>query len=146
MNASNQAWVHPVARILLGALFFISGISKLLAFAGTVGYMTKFGVPMPEVLAALTIAVEIGASFLLIIGFKARIAALVLAIFVAIITPIFHGYWDVDPAQYGNQFNHFWKNITIIGGMLYVFAIGAGAFSVDARRQAGSGRANTSLA
>ena len=136
MNASNQARVHLIARVFLGALFFVSGIRKLLAFAGTVGYMTKFGVPMPEVLAVLTIAIEIGASFLLIIGFKTRIAALVLAIFVAIVTPIFHAYWSVDPAQYGNQFNHFWKNITIIGGMLYVFALGAGALSVDARRAA----------
>ena len=55
---------------------------------------------MPEVLAVLTIILEIGASVLLIIGFKARIAALALAIFVAIVAPIFHAYWSAAPDQY----------------------------------------------
>ncbi|MBA3477700.1 MAG: DoxX family protein, partial [Lautropia sp.] len=113
--------------------FFLSGNRKLLPFEGNVGYMSKSGVPMEEVLAALTIVLEIGAAVLLIVGYKARIAALALAVFVAVVTPIFHGYWSVDAAQYGNQFNHFWKNVSIIGGMLAIFANGAGMLSVDGR-------------
>jgi len=133
MTASSQASIQLVARVLLGAIFLLSGIRKILAFGGTVGFMSQSGIPMAEVLAVLTIVLEIGASVLLIVGYKARMAALALAIFVAIVTPIFHGYWSVDAAQYGNQFNHFWKNVAIIGGMLSIFASGPGMLSVDGR-------------
>lgn len=66
----------------------------------------------------LTILIEVGAGVMLILGYRARMAAIVLAVRVAIVTPIFHGYRAVDAAQYGNPFNHLRKNTSIIRGLL----------------------------
>ena len=67
-------------------------------------------------------------------GWKARLAALAICLFVIPATLIFHNFWAVDPAQAQGQMIHFMKNLTIMGGMMYVMAFGAGPLSVDARK------------
>ena len=134
MNASAVNPLVPlVARLAISALFLVAGIRKALAFAGTVGYFTKLGLPMPEVMAVLAIVVEIGGGLLLIIGWKTRWAAMLLIVLTLVATFAAHRFWEVDPAQYGNQLNHFLKNIGIIGGLLLVAAIGPGTMSADRR-------------
>jgi putative oxidoreductase len=91
-------------------------------------------VPFPEVAAALAIAVELGLGLLLLVGWQARWAALGLAIFIAVITPIFHGYWALPEAQQMMQKQAFNKNLAVLGGLLVVTAFGAGRFSLDGRR------------
>jgi putative oxidoreductase len=126
---------HPtlllVGRILLGLVFLVAGIRKVMAVAGTVGYLTKLGMPMPEVMVYVAMVVEIGGALMLILGWKARYAAWVLALFVLIATCYAHRFWEFDAAQYANQMNHFLKNFAIIGGMLFLAACGPGSLSVD---------------
>jgi putative oxidoreductase len=124
-----------VGRVLLAWLFVPAGWSKIFGFAGLTGYIASKGVPMPEVCAALAIAAELGLGLLLLVGWQARWAALGLAIFVAVITPIFHNYWAVPEAQVMMQKQAFNKNIAVLGGLLVVAAFGAGAFSLDGRRR-----------
>jgi len=125
--------VALVGRALLAAMFISSGVGKIAGFAGTAGYIASKGLPMSEVLAALAIFVELGGGLALLVGFKARWAALMIAVFTAVITPIFHNFWAVPEAQVAMQKVNFWKNLAIIGGMLMVFAFGPGRFSVDRR-------------
>jgi putative oxidoreductase len=120
-----------LGRALLASLFVFSGWGKIGAFAGTAGFIASKGMPMPQVLAALGIAVELGAGLLLLVGWKARWAALALAGFTIVITPIFHNFWSVPAAQAMDDQVHFLKNIAIIGGMLMVAALGPGRFSFD---------------
>jgi putative oxidoreductase len=127
---------HPtlllVGRILLGLVFLVAGIRKVMAVAGTVGYLTKLGMPMPEVMVYVAMVVEIGGALMLILGWKARYAAWILTVFVLIATFYAHRFWQItDAAQYGNQLNHFLKNFAIIGGMLFLAACGPGSLSVD---------------
>jgi len=122
-----------VGRALLAALFIWSGAGKLAGFAGTAGYIASKGLPMPEVLAALSIFAELGGGLALLFGFRARWAALMLAVFIAVITPIFHNFWAVPEAQVMMQKINFGKNLAIIGGMLMVFAFGPGRFRIDRR-------------
>jgi putative oxidoreductase len=122
-----------VGRALLAALFIWSGAGKLAGFAGTAGYIASKGLPMPEVLAALSVFAELAGGLALLFGFKARWAALMIAVFVAVITPIFHNFWAVPEAQVVMQKINFGKNLAIIGGMLMVFAFGPGRFSIDRR-------------
>lgn len=123
--------VALVGRILLAALFIISGFGKIGGFEGTAGYIASKGLPMPQVLAALTIVVELGGGILLAVGFKARWAALAIAVFTLLAAVLFHNFWTVDgPARMG-EFNNFWKNISIVGGMLMVVAFGPGRLSID---------------
>lgn len=124
-----------IGRVLMASLFIPAGWSKIGGFAGTVGYIASKGLPVPELLAALAIAAELGLGLLLLVGFKARWAAFGLAIFVAVITPIFHNYWAMPEAQQMMQKLNFTKNIAILGGLLVLSAFGPGALSVDGRKR-----------
>jgi putative oxidoreductase len=120
-----------LGRALLSVLFIVSGLGKVAGFAGTAGYIGSQGLPMPQVLAALAIAVELGGGLLLLIGWKARWIAWVIAAFTVVITPIFHNFWSVPAAEAMNQQVNFLKNIAIVGGLLMVVAMGPGRYSVD---------------
>jgi putative oxidoreductase len=125
-----------VGRILLALMFVISGFGKLTHFAGTAGYIGSAGLPLPQVLAALTILLELGGGLALVFGFQARWAALVLGLFTGLVSFIFHPFWAV-PAEQAMVTNLlFMKNISVAGGMFLLAAMGPGALSLDARRGA----------
>lgn len=124
-----------VGRLLLAALFLPAGISKIGGFAGTAGYIASKGLPLPEVGAAIAVAVEILGGLALILGFGTRLAALALALFTLVATFIFHNYWGVPADQAFVQQLMFNKNIAVVGGLLILAAHGAGAWSLDAKRQ-----------
>ncbi len=129
MNALQNPFAL-LARLLLAALFLPAGISKISGFAGTAGYIASVGLPLPELGAAIAIAVEVLGGIALIIGFGTRWAALALAVFTLVASFFFHAYWAL-PAEL-----MFMKNIGVVGGLLALAAFGAGAFSLDARRKA----------
>jgi putative oxidoreductase len=120
-----------VGRILLAWMFIQSGFGKLTGFEGTVGYIASKHLPLPQVAAAIAVIVELGGGLLLAIGFKARWAALAIGIFTIAAGFLFHDFWNADAAAKMGQSINFWKNITIAGGMLMVFAFGPGRYSVD---------------
>lgn len=138
-NAATDA-LALLGRLLMAYLFVPSGFGKLMGFAGTVGYIASKGVPLPEVCAAIAVIAELGLGLALLFGWKARWAALGMAIFVAVITPIFHNYWAAPDAQMMMQKLNFVKNIAIVGGLLSFAAFGAGRFSLDALGSQRSGR------
>ena len=122
-----------VARNFLALLFVVSGVGKITGYAGTATYMASKGLPMVDILLPLVILVEVGGGLLLALGWKARWAALALLLFLVPTTLIFHQFWGIDPKLVQMQKIHFLKNVAIMGGMLMVLAIGAGAWSVDRR-------------
>lgn len=124
-----------IGRILLAWLFIPAGWSKIAGFTGVAGYIASKGVPFPEVCAAIAIVAELGLGLLLLVGWQARWAALGLAIFVAVITPVFHNYWAMPEAQVMMQKQAFNKNLAVVGGLLVISAFGAGAFSLDGRKR-----------
>jgi putative oxidoreductase len=124
-----------VGRILLALIFLVAGYRKLMAVAGSAGYFAKLGFPMPEVMVWVAIAIELGGAILLIVGWKTRWVAWLLALFTVIAAFAAHRFWEVDAAQYANQMNHFLKNIAIVGGFIILAATGPGALSVDGRRR-----------
>src|SRR5262245_1026328 len=121
-----------VGRLLLASLFIPAGISKVTGFAGTVGYISSAGLPMPEVAAVAAIIVELGAGLALLAGDGTRIAALVLAVFTTAASVAFHNYWSVPVDQQYVQELLFFKNIAVVGGLLTVVGWGAGSWSLDA--------------
>ncbi len=133
MNTSQNSF-SLVGRLLLAFLFLPAGISKISNFAGTVGYITSGGMPLPEVAAAVAIAVEILGGLALIFGFGTRYAALVLAVFTLVATVVFHNFWTMPADKAYLQQLMFYKNFAVIGGLLTLAAWGAGAWSVDAKR------------
>jgi putative oxidoreductase len=115
-----------LARVLLSALFLLSGVGKLTAYAATAGYMAAVGVP--GALLPLVIATEILGSIAIIAGWKTRIVSVLLAGFTLLTAILFHRNF-ADQIQ----MTMFLKNLSIIGAFLMLVANGAGKYSVDAR-------------
>lgn len=133
-TTTTQDALTLAGRALLALLFIPAGWGKIGGFAGLTGYIASKGVPLPEVAAAIAIAAELGLGLMLLLGWKARLAAASLAVFVAVITPIFHNFWAMPAAQQMMQQQAFYKNLAILGGLLVVAAFGAGGWSLDGRR------------
>ena len=131
-----NALQNPLAllgRILVAWFFVIPGFGKLTGFAGTVGYITSVGLPMPTVAAALAAAVEVLGSLALIFGVGTRFAALALAFFTLVASFFFHAYWNLPADKQMMQQLMFFKNVGVTGGLLALAAFGAGAWSLDVR-------------
>ena len=122
-----------VGRILIAAIFLISGYGKIAGFDGVVGYIGSKGLPMPEVLAAATILLEVGGGILLVLGYKVRWVAIVFFLWLIPTTYIFHRFWGIDAAQVQAQQINFLKNVSIMGAFLMLFGFGPGAYSLDRR-------------
>ena len=131
---NTQAIPVVIARILLALMFVLAGFGKLTGLEGTAGYIASKGLPAPMLLAVVAGVVELVAGVLLIIGWQARWAALALAAFTVVASVIFHNFWAMPAAQQMTQQLMFMKNIGVVGGLLLVFAFGAGSLSLDARR------------
>lgn len=133
MNPTAQSQMLLVGRVLLGLLFLVAGIRKIMFYSGSVAYFTRLGFPAPEVMGVLAILIEVGGGALLLLGWQTRRISWLLILFVAIATAMAHRFWEFDAAQYANQMNHFLKNAAIVGGLLYVAVLGAGKLSLDER-------------
>lgn len=134
MFASLQNPLSLAGRLLIAALFLPAGIGKITGFAGTVGYIGSVGLPLPAVGAVLAIAVEVLGALALIVGYQTRFAALVLALFTLAASFFFHAYWSVPAEQAFMQQLLFFKNIAVVGGLFVLAAHGAGAWSLDGKR------------
>jgi putative oxidoreductase len=130
------AIVTVVARLLLAAMFVLSGISKFGDLTGTAGYIASGGLPLASLLAPLVALLELAGGVAIAVGFKARWAALALGLFTLAASVLFHAYWAVPAEQAFVQQLMFMKNLSVAGGLLLVFTLGAGPLSLDARRTA----------
>lgn len=122
-----------VARILLMVLFVMFGWAKLTGFGGTVAYMTSSGAPMPELSAVIAVVMELVVGVGLLVGFFTRPLALLLALYTLGTAIIGHHFWNMTGmVQYDNMI-HFYKNVSIIGGLLLLCVSGPGKYSIDRR-------------
>jgi len=116
-------FAHPVARVLMGAFFLMAGIGKIAGVAGFAGFIES-KLPGLGVLAWPAIIFEIVAGACILVGFKTRIVALLLAGFCVFTGVVFHGFADMQGAV-------MFKNIALAGGYLMLAAYGAGKYAVD---------------
>ncbi len=135
MTQSNQNLAALFGRILLAAIFVLSGLNKLGDFAGTAAMMSSVGLPMAELLLVATILIEVVGGLMIVIGWQARYAAAALFLFMIPVTIVFHNPWaGTDGAAAQQQLIHFLKNLAIAGGLLNLMAFGPGACSLEARK------------
>ena len=129
MNVLNR-YGSLLGRILIALIFILSGFSKIAGFDGTVGYIASQGLPLPQLLAIGAIIVELGGGLMLVLGWKARWAAAALFVFTALAALLFHHFWAVPADQAQIQMIMFMKNISIMGGLLFVVVHGSGQLSL----------------
>ncbi|WP_337262246.1 MULTISPECIES: DoxX family protein [unclassified Serratia (in: enterobacteria)] len=125
-NVTNIGSVNHTVRIagiMLSILFIVAGFIKIANFELFLVMLSKVGVPTillkPGVL--LAIAIELGCGFSLALGWKARWAALILAVFLIPSTLMFHPFWTASPDHFYNELYHFLKNVALLGGLLLAF-------------------------
>jgi putative oxidoreductase len=121
-----KTYAQPLGRLLMSALFIWAGYGKLMNPSGTAQYFANYHLPAPNVLVWIVIIIELIGGLLILIGWQTRWVALVLAAFCLITGFAIH----LPVGDLPNMIN-FFKNLTMAGGFLYVFANGAGALSVD---------------
>lgn len=124
-------YIGLVGRILISLIFVLSGLNKIAGYAGTQAYMEAMGVP--GMLLPLAILLEVGGGLAVMIGWRTRTMALLLAGFTLLTAVAFH-------ADFGDkmQLIMFMKNLAITGGLLFLVQYGAGELSLDNRRRSGS--------
>jgi putative oxidoreductase len=126
---SSNALAILAGRVLLSVLFILAGYAKLTDIAGTAGWFGSIGLPAPTVAAVVAGLIELLGGLAVLVGFRTRIAAIVLAVFTLAATAIAH----LDFSQAGNALM-LQKNLGLTGGFLLLAVLGAGACSIDARR------------
>ncbi len=132
-GSSSATWAIAIGRIALALLFLWSAYGKLTDIAGTVAYMNAYHMPMAGVLVWPAALVELVGGVMLLAGWKARWAALVLAALTVVSAAIFHNFWAVPADEALNQSIHFMKNVAIAGGLLQVFGFGSGRYALERR-------------
>ena len=115
-----------IARLFISLIFLIAGFGKIFNYEGTIGYMESFNVP--DYLLIPAIIIEILFPLLVIIGYKTKLSAMILALFSILLAVVFHN-------DFSNQMQlmSFLKNFAIAGGFLIIFIRGAGKYSIDQR-------------
>ena len=124
---TQQNLADLLGRVLIAAIFLVAGLNKISGYDGTVGYMESMGVP--GVLLPLVIALEVLGAVAIIVGWRTRLFAFLLAGFSVVSAVIFHRALGDSL-----QFILFMKNVAMAGGFLFLVARGAGEWSLDARR------------
>lgn len=121
-------------RFLLGLYFILPGVQKITQYEMMSQYMAKFGVPMISVLLPLTIVLQIALGLAVIIGYKGKIAAFILAGLTLVISVYMHSFWNLpEGSNLAHETQNFVKNMAIMAGLLVLSARGTGAFSLDNR-------------
>jgi putative oxidoreductase len=141
MNAA-----YTLGRILLSLIFVVSGIQKLLNIRATADMLAAAKIPIPdelvlylgsipkyEALGYLIAAIEGICGLMVLLGLKARWGALVLIVFTACTIIFVHHFWDMTGEAFNSNMIDALKNLSIMGGLLLVVAVGSGPTAMDQR-------------
>jgi putative oxidoreductase len=132
ISGSRQDVIVLLGRVALGAIFVKSGLQKLMALSAFAASLASRGVPQSSVWAVIGATVEFVGGILIVTGLRTREASLLMVLFVIVATGISHRYWEFAEAARRLQESQFFKNLSIIGGFLLLFATGSGRFGLDA--------------
>jgi len=135
MPRTVQGIVAVLGRVLLCTIFLMAAVgNKIPNFSAVAGFMAKAGVPAPQVMLAGAIVFLIAGSVSVVLGYKARIGAALLLVFLVLATYYFHAFWTAtDPQAKQEQMIQFMKNLGLMGAMLLIIANGTGPLSLDNR-------------
>lgn len=127
----NDRAMPLIGRILICIIFLLSGITKLTMWTGMVGLLAAKHFPIPSLMLAGAVIVEILGGLCLLFGFKARIAAFIMFLYLIPATLVFHNFWTMQGAARMDNEMNFLKNLAIMGGLLMLSSYGPGKLSVD---------------
>jgi putative oxidoreductase len=123
--------VVVLGRILFSLIFVMSALNHF--SKQTIGYAASQGVPLASIAVPLSGVIALAGGLSILLGYRAKIGAWLIALFLVSVTPL-HNFWAVqDPMMAQMQMIMFMKNISMLGGALLISQFGAGPLSIDAR-------------
>lgn len=143
MENTNRGW-SILARSLMALIFLIAGVRKLMAYGGTLGYFASLGIPLPEVVLPLAIALEIGGAIALVAGWRLQWVAPALGLYTLGAAFFGHPFWAAAPDQFSGQLNNFLKNVAMAGAFLLLYLQARNAPLAKPRTTTGSPRTSAS--
>ena len=128
-----SAVLPALARLSICLIFIQGAMGKMFGWTGQAAYMTKHGVGPVTPLLAAALVIELGGIVCLLAGYWARLAALIMAGYLFIVSVLLHDFWSPLHNASGMAQTEFLKNIGIMGGLLMIAAYGPGTWSLDHR-------------
>ena len=128
----HDRFIMTCGRVLLSLIFLLSGLNHLVHFSAGVSALASKGFPLPSIAMAVAIAMLLVGGMSLIAGYQVRLGAALLAVFLVVVTPVFHDFWAYQGGEAEQQQIHFMKNVAMLGGVLIAYA--------TARRHLDAGR------
>ncbi|MGB2602928.1 MAG: DoxX family protein [Candidatus Sulfotelmatobacter sp.] len=123
-----------LGRFLFVLIFLMSGPRHFLS--QTIAYAAAQGVPMASIAVPFSGLLAFLGGLSILLGYRAKIGAWLIVLFLAGVTPMMHKFWAVtDPMMYQMQFVMFMKNVSMMGGALFISQLGSGPWSLDSRRK-----------
>ena len=132
LNRTTEDAVLLLGRVALGAIFVKSGLQKLMTVGAFAASLGARGIPQSSMWALIGATVEFFGGILIVTGLKTRYASVLMILFVIVATAISHRFWEFADAARRAQESQFFKNLSIIGGFVLLFATGSGRFGLDA--------------
>jgi putative oxidoreductase len=123
-----------VARLCLASLFLFSGGEKLASLSGAIRWAASHGVPVAGLSMPLAALFEVAAGLMLVTGWRAREAAAALALWVIVLGPLFHQFWNAPPELWQVSVDDFFHHLVMFGGLVYVAVFGPGQWRLAANR------------
>ena len=142
-SGPSQSWSIPqevvapvvfLGRFLFVLIFLTAGPNH---FASqTIAYAASQGVPVASLAVPFSGVIALSGGLSILLGYRAKIGAWLIVLFLAGVTPILHNFWAVtDPMMHQIQLVMFMKNVSMLGGALLISQFGAGPWGLDARRK-----------
>lgn len=131
-RAKASTWAIPVGRCLFALIFVFAAFGHFTS--ETINMGASHGVPWAEFLVPASGVMALAGGLSVMFGYHARIGALLLLAFLLPVTLVMHNFWAYsNPAEATMQMTHFMKNVSMMGGALFVCFYGAGPMSIDHR-------------
>ncbi len=129
LAAQSADFLLLVGRVVLGWIFVMYGWTKIFTIPEYAATFPRRG--LSTWMAYIAVPAELFVGLALLLGFATRYAVLIMLFYMVVASFSSHAYWSVPEAQRANQMAHFWKNISMIGGLVLLFITGAGRYSLD---------------
>jgi len=136
-----QGVLSVAGRVALATIFILSAVgNKIPNFDAVSKVMAAKGIPAPTLMLVGAIVFLIAGGLSVVVGYKARIGAFLLLVFLVLASYYFHDFWRLtDPKEAQEQTIQFMKNLSMMGAMIFIIANGSGAWSLDGRHTTSSG-------
>lgn len=132
-SASMATAVVVLGRVLFALIFLMAGFTHF--SSQTIGFAASQGVPLASVIVPLSGVIAFAGALSILLGYRAKLGAWLIAIFLIGVTPM-HKFWGIsDPMMQQMQMVMFMKNLTMLGGALLISQFGSGPASLDAHRK-----------